>query len=446
MVLIQDCLSHLTLYGSCSCYSLANYRTLLSKINHLRADEKTIVSLQQQSIQLLRRAFLLLSNCAHQNQHSHHDTLTADNTQFWSYLSNHLFQRSSNYALKLAQAFPDLIQCCSVADKQLALKYCIRPSLEHYAATPSKSNVNNIEMIQRLVQSLPNLLLDVTMDAPLSSFPDTLITLSSLLPSLLTHTLPVLGCLLTTASNQLTLDVSESFIQWTIRLTNAWTLSDDGTDNLCHMLIILIQKCVTFQQAFYAHLCHLRLFEQFELMLTSKSTIQPSVIACTLVAVSYHTKSNDENFNYKLTLERIRTYSENNRYNSSWFELLVRLSLSQQYQDKRTRWKSSTLRKTSSSAATNDDDAASSSSSVSDDDSEHRIDAEDVYQADVESLSDDRPTETVTQQNQMSYSNLILFPELVLLGLEIAWQNVDNEWSDQQATNKTSVYVSALGI
>ena len=37
-------------------------------------------------------------------------------------LSNHLFQRQSSYSLKLIQAFPDLIQCCSIMDKKSALK------------------------------------------------------------------------------------------------------------------------------------------------------------------------------------------------------------------------------------------------------------------------------------------------------------------------------------
>jgi hypothetical protein len=95
---------------------------------------------------------------------------------------------------------------------------------------------------------------------------------------------------------------------------------------------------------------------------------------------------------------------------------------------------------------TDDDSLTTSTSSVSTYDLENseQIDEDEVYQGDVESLSDDTPIETIAKQNQTSYSNLILFPELVILGLEIVWQNVDNEWSDQQNTTKTSVYVSQI--
>jgi hypothetical protein len=300
-------------------------------------------------------------------------------------------------------------------------------------------------MIECLIQTLPNLLFDIIIDTPLISLSDTLISLSSAFPTLLIHTLPVLGCLLTSTSDCLNLNISEAFLQLIIKLVNSWSLSNDGIDNLCHILIILLQKCSTFRQAFYAHLCHIHLYEQFEIMLNNKTTIQSSIIASILVAVSYHTKSFDIKFNYKLIVDQIASYSEKNRYNQSWFELLVRLSLSQQYQDKRTRWKSSTINKSHSSNEVDDENSASPTLSLTNVDVENfeEIDEDEVYYGDVESLSDDdEPIETISKQNQTSYSNLILFPELVVLGLETVWQNVDNEWSDQQNTTKTSVYVS----
>jgi hypothetical protein len=179
-------------------------------------------------------------------------------------------------------------------------------------------------------------------------------------------------------------------------------------------------------------------------MFNNKLTIQSSIIASILVSVSYYTKPNDNRFNYKLILEQITLFSEKNRYNQSWFELLVRLSLSQQYQDKRTRWKSSTIHKNHSLNEMDDESPSSSASSITNYEVENfeDVDEDEVYHADVESLSDDTPIETIAQQNQTMYSNLILFPELVILGLETAWQNVDNEWSDQQNTMKTSIYVN----
>ncbi len=439
---VHDCLSYLISFGSCSCYSLSHYRTLLSKINHLKIDETNISLIQQQSIQLLRQAFFLISNCSQRNHHHyHHDNQTADNTLFWSYLSSHLFQRSSHYSLKLIQSFPDLIQCCSINDKQLALKYCITSSLEYYRSNISIQNPTNIEMIECLIQTLPNLLFDIIIDTPLISLSDTLILLVSLFPSLLIPTLPVLGCLLTSTSDCLNLNISEKFLQLIIKLINSWSLSNDGIDNLCHILIILLQKCSTFRQAFYAHLCHIHLYEHFQLMLNNKSTIQSSIIASILVSISYYRKSNDNKFTYKLILDQITLFSEKNRYNQSWFELLVRLSLSQQYQDKRTRWKSSIIHKNYSFNETDDENPTTSTTNV-DVENFEEIDEDEVYYGDVESLSDDIPIETIAKQNQTIYSNLILFPELVILGLEIVWQNVDNEWSDQQNINKTSIYVS----
>ncbi len=432
--------------GSCSCYSLSHYRTLLSKINHLKTDEKNIISLEQQSIQLLRQAFFLISNCSQRNHHHHHhESQTADSTLFWSYLSSHLFQRSSHYSLKLVRSFPDLIQCCSITDKQSALKFCVTSSLEYYRSNVSIQNSTNIEMIECLIQTLPNLLFDIIIDTPLISLSDILISLSSLFPSLLIHALPVLGCLLTSTSDCLNLNISDSFLQLTIKLTNSWALSHDGIDNLCHILIILLQKCSTFRQAFYSHLCHLHLYEQFKLMLDNKLTIQSSIIACILVSISYYSKSNDDKFNYKLILEQITLFSEKNRYNQSWFELLVRLSLSQQYQDKRTRWKSSTIHKNHLLNETDDENPTPLTPSIINVDVENfeEIDEDEVYYGDVESLSDDDiPIETIAKQNKIIYSNLIIFPELVILGLEIVWQNVDNEWNDQQNSTKTLIYVS----
>ncbi|CAF1316351.1 unnamed protein product [Adineta steineri] len=447
--LIHDCLSYLISYGSCSCYSLTHYRTLLSKINHVKTNEKILLSLEQQSIQLLRKSFLLILNCSqrnnynHYHHHHHHDSQIADNSQFWTYLSNNLFQRPSRYSLKLAQSFPDLIQCCSRNEKQSALKLCLLSSLEYYRQNPPIQNTINSEIVEYLIQTLPNLFYDITIDIDLSVISDTLIVLSSLLPTLLIHTLPVLGCLLTSTSDSLNLNISELFIQLIIKLTNSGSLPNDRIDNLCHILIILLQKCPTFRHAFYGHLCHLRLYERFQLMLNNPSTFQSSIIACILVAISYYPKLTDNDFNYKLILEQITLYSEKNRYNSSWFELLVHLSLSQQYQDKRIRWKSSISNKNQSLNESDDENPTTSSSSSVENNEE---DDDDEYHADVESLSDEIPTEIVTKQNQTIYSNLILFPELVILGLEIAWQNVDNEWSNQQTTNKSSIYVTNLVV
>lgn len=453
---IYDCLSYLISYGSCSCYSLAHYRPLLSKINHLlKSDEKIIRSIEQQSIQLLRQAFLLISNCSQRNHHHHHhvaDNQIADNSLFWSYLSHSLFQRGTNYALKLARSFPDIIQCCSTNDKQYALKLCINTSLEYFRSNVTAQNSTNIQMIECLIRTLPNLLFDIVIDTPFTSLADTLISLALLFPTLLIHTLPVLGCLLTSTSDCLNLNISEPFLQLIIKLTNAWSIENDGIDNLCNILIILLQKCPAFRVKFYGHLCHLHLYEQFQLMLNNKSTIHSSIIASTLVSISYHTKPNDSRFNYKLVLEQITLFSERNRFNQSWFELLVRLSLSQQYQDKRTRWKSSAINKTHLSNES-DEDALSSSSSVTSLSSINNYEIEnfddihdddEVYYADVESVSDETPVETIAKQNQTSYSKLILFPELVILGLEIVWQNVDNEWSDHQNTMKTSTYITNL--
>ena len=189
-----------------------------------------------------------------------------DNTLFWSYLSSHLFQRSSHYSIKLVRSFPDLIQCCSITDKQSALRFCITPSLEYHRSNSNATNSEMIEMIEYLVQTLPNLLFDIIIDTPLMSLSDTLISLSSSLPSLLIHTLPVLGCLLTSTSDCLNLTISDSFLKLIIKLTNSWSLTNDGIDNLCHILIILLQKCSIFRQTFYAHLCHLQVYERFQTM------------------------------------------------------------------------------------------------------------------------------------------------------------------------------------
>ena len=445
-------MGYLISYGSCSCYSLAHYRALLAKINHLKMDEKSNSILEQQSIQLLRQAFLLLSNCSQRNSqyHSHHDNQLADNSFFWTYLANHLFQRSSHYSIKLVRSFPDLIQCCSIADKHAALRLCVIPCLEHYRTNVSTQTTTIIEIIECLIRALPNLLFDIVIDRSLISLSDTLISLATLFPTLLIHTLPVLGCLLTATCDCLDIKISEPFLQLIIKLTNAWSLSHEAIDNLCHILIILLQKCPTFRSAFYAHQCHLRLYEHFQLMLNNKSTIQSSIIACILVCISYYSTNNDPRFNYKLIFEQITFYSEKNRYQQSWFELLVRLSLSQQYQDKRTRWKSSstTMRQQSSNEMIDDDTPSSTTNAVSNTDYEREdfqaIDEDEDYCADIESLSEEIPVENMTKQNQTMYSNLILFPELVILGLEIVWQNVDNEWSDQQNPIKSSIYVTNL--
>lgn len=420
-------------------------------MNHLKFDDKSNSLLEQQSIQLLRHAFLLLSNCSQRNSqyHSQHDNQLADNSLFWTYLANHLFQRSSPYSLKLVRSFPDLIQYCSMTDKHAALRLCVIPCLEHYRTNVSTQTTTVTEIIECLIRALPNLLFDIVIDRSLISLSDTLIALATLFPRLLIHTLPVLGCLLTATCDCSDIKISEPFLQLIIKLTNAWSLSHEAIDNLCHILIILIQKCPTFRSAFYAHQCHLRLYEHFQLMLNNKSTIQSSIIACTLVCISYYPKSNDTRFNHKLIIEQITLYSEKNRYQQSWFELLVRLSLSQQYQDKRTRWKSSTpFKQQQSSELIDDDDSSvttdSSSNTNYEVDDFQAIDEDEDYLADVESLSEDIPVETMTKQNQTMYSNLILFPELVVLGLEIVWQNVDNEWSDQQNPTKSSIYVTNL--
>jgi hypothetical protein len=300
-------------------------------------------------------------------------------------------------------------------------------------------------MIEYLVQILPNLLFDIVIDTPLVSLSDTLISLSSTLPSLLIHTLPVLGCLLTSTSDCLNLNISKSFLQLITKLINSWSLSTDGIDNLCHILVILLQKCSVFRQTFYAHSCHVRLYERFQLMLDNKSTMQSSIIASMLVSISYYSKINDQDFNYKLIIDQITLFSEKNRFNQSWFELLVRLSLSQQYQDRRTRWKSSSMNKNQSLNGTDDDNSTTSSSSLGtniDEENPEDMDEDEVYYGDIESFSDEIPIEAVTKQNQTIYSNLILFPELVVLGLKTAWQNVDFEWNENQTTTKTSIYVS----
>ena len=418
-------------------------------------DEKSTEIFEQQSIQLLRQAFLLLSNCSQRNYsyHSHHENQPADNNFFWTYLANHLFQRPSHYSLKLVRSLPDLIQCCSTADKQTALRLCVTPSLEHYRTNVSTQSTTIIEIIECLIRTLPNLLFDIIIDRSLLTLSDTLISLATLFPTLLIHTLPVLGCLLTSTCDSLQINISEPFLQLIIKLTNAWSLSNEAIDNLCHILIILLQKCPTFRSAFYAHQCHLHLYEHFQIMLNNKSTIQSSIVACILVCISYYPKGNDNRFNYKLIFEQITLYSEKNRYQQSWFELLVRLSLSQQYQDKRTRWKSSpSLKQQLSIEMIDDDSPISSSTSTSSSSLTMNYEVEDFptldededYYADVESLNEEIPVEIITKQNQTIYANLILFPELVILGLEIVWQNVDNEWSDQQNPIKSSIYVTNL--
>lgn len=435
---VQDCLSSLISAGSCSCYSLSHYRTLLSKFNHLKT-EKLRAAVEQQSIQLLRQAFLLISQCAQRAHHHHHELSSPDQTHFWSYLATHLFQRPSDYSLQLARTFPELIQCCSSIEKQLALKVCLIPTLEYFRANATPQTA----MIEYLVQTLPNLLFDMHIDLPLLPFSDTLIALSSLFPSLLHHTLPVLGCLLTSTSNSIALEISEAFIQLIIKLTNSWTLTTEDADNLCHILIILLQKSSTFRQAFYARQCHSRLYERFQSIVDRKSPIQSSILASILVSISYYPKSLDHDFTYRTMLDDITRFSEQHRHNQSWFELLVRLSLSKQYQDRRTRWKSSNINR---NLISNDDEQRNTSDSFvdhDDEDTREETDPEENYQADVESLSDDMPRETVTKQSPLTYSNLILFPELVILGLKIAWQNVDHEWNESSNTLKTPVYVSS---
>ena len=416
---------------------------LLSKINYLKTDEKNITSIELQSIKLLRQAFLLISICTQRN---YHHTEISDNTLFWSHLSSHLFQRSSHYSLKLIRSFPDLIQCCSIIDKQAALRFCINPSLEYYCSNSSICKTMNMEMIEYLIQTLPNLLFDVIIDIPLLSLWNTLISLSSLSSSLLIHSLPAFGCLLTSTSDCLNINISEAFLRLIIKLTNSWSLSNDNIENLCHILTILLQKCSTFREAFYAHQCHIRLYEHFQLMLNNQLKIQSSIIAIVLVSVSYYKNSYDNSFNYASILEQIISFSEKNRSNRSWFELLVRLSLSQQYQDKQTRWKSSTNHKNSFYHEIDDENSTILTSSIKDIDVENleEFHEDEIYYADVESLSDERSKETITKQNRMAYANLILFPELVFLGLKIAWQNVENEWLEQRTTTKTSICVSFI--
>ena len=163
-------------------------------------------------------------------------------------------------------------------------------------------------------------------DIPLLSLWNTLISLSSLSSSLLIHSLPAFGCLLTSKSDCLNINISEAFLQLIIKLTNSWSLSNDNIENLCHILIILLQKCSTFREAFYAHQCHIRLYEHFQLILNNQLKIQSSIIAIVLVSVSYYKNSYDNSFNYAIILEQIISFSEKNRSNRSWFELLVRLS------------------------------------------------------------------------------------------------------------------------
>lgn len=341
----------------------------------------------------------------------------------------------------MIRSFPDLIQCCSTNDKQLALKFSIIPSLEYYRSMPIS---NNTEMIECLVQTLPNLLFDIVIDTSLESLLDTLISLSILSPSLLIHTLPALGCVLTSTTNCLNLNISDAFVHLIIKLTQSWSLSNDGIDNLCHLLIILLQKCPMFRQVFYTNLCHLRLYERFQLMLSNKLAMQSSILASVFVAISYSPRPNDEEFNYKSIIEQITLFSEKNRYNRSWFELLVRLSLSRQYHDKQTRWKSSLNSKNATTNEIDDEGSTTSALSVKSGDVENQesIDEDEIYNADIESLSDEIPIEKFTKQNYTIYSNLILFPELVILGLKLTWENVDNEWNEQQVNNKISIYVS----
>jgi hypothetical protein len=300
-------------------------------------------------------------------------------------------------------------------------------------------------MIEYLVQTLPCLLFDMTIDRSLISLSDTLIALTSVHESLLPYTLSVLGCLLTSTSNHATLNISESFVQLIVKLTNSWTLNVDGIDNLCHLIIILLQKSIVFRQAFYAHLCYLRVYEEFRAMLNNQITIQTSIIVCTLTCLSYYTRLNDDHFNYQHILNDLTTYSENNRSNRSWFESLVRLSLSQQYQNRRIRWKNSIH---SRNLFTNDFDdehvndcSSFDSHRQQDDEASERIHADEIYHADVESLSDQLPKDIIKKLYHNRYSNLIVFPEIILLGLRITWQNVDHEWNDQQLTMKTPVYV-----
>jgi len=438
LTFIQDCSTCLITCGSCSCYSLTHYRTLLSKINHFLTERKTNPSLEQRTLQLIRQAFLLISNCSSRSRHHHHhDLALADNNPFWSHLCNHFFQRPTYFSLQLARAFPDLIQCCSIEEKQNALKLCFIPCLEFYRSNPQNSSM----MIEYVVRTLPNLLFDIIIDLPLIPFADTLITLSTMVPSLLPHTLPVLGCLLTSTVDCFTLNISEAFVQFILRLTNSWTLNNDGIDNLCHIIIILLQKSPLFRQAFYARHCHKRIHERFQMIMKNQSSIQSSVLACLLVCVSYHPKNNDEDFNYNSIVEEIKVFSQENRLNQSWFELLVRLSLSQLYQDRRTRWKSSTVPPRISISNDSDEDSVV----VHNDEDEDEIDDEDLYPADIESLAEeDQSEDFVIKEKQNRYSNLILFPELILLGLKIAWENVDHEWNDQQCSIHSPIYVTNL--
>ena len=53
----------------------------------------------------------------------------------------------------------------------------------------------------------------------------------------------------------------------------------------------------------------------FKQWLNNNLTTQSSIIASVLVSVSYYTKTNDKDFNYKLVLEQITLFSEKNRYN-----------------------------------------------------------------------------------------------------------------------------------
>ncbi|CAF1560285.1 unnamed protein product, partial [Didymodactylos carnosus] len=165
----QDCLNVLSSCGSCSCYPLSHYRSLLINVNHLTDH----FNIQRQTISLLRNAFLLIRSCevispTSQSNKQPPDT-TYMNSAFWTYISTHLLQQESltQFSLEFSRSLLDLIQCCSSAEKRTILFVCILPALEYYRLmySSTSTNENTHQIVQNILLTLPTLI-DCVSDLP----------------------------------------------------------------------------------------------------------------------------------------------------------------------------------------------------------------------------------------------------------------------------------------
>ncbi|CAF1046492.1 unnamed protein product, partial [Didymodactylos carnosus] len=485
---IQDCLNILLSCGSCSCYSLSHYRSLLSNVNHFI----DYSCLQRQTISLLRNAFLLIRTCnvssslslsmSFQTNKQSFENIYTNNT-FWTYVSSHLLQQDSStqFSLEFSHWLYDLVQCCSETEKQTILFVCVLPTLDHYRLVYSTTHANeNTEIIvQNILLTLPTLI-DCISDvldplhilqsssnsisnvpSPISNSPssinsvspssncsslppsinikqstistnssllDILISLSTLnaSSSLLSYTLPVIGYILNLTSS--TIEYLGPLIDLVLRCTLRLCCNDLSSQeqNIFQIILILLIKCPSFRHAYFDHVCYTKVHEYFLRIIQGEHSLDhtfSTLLALVLVSSSY---SQQPDFTYEMIIDylyKIRQQHDIRLW--IWLEFLLRLTLSQRYTYIQT-WKTPRTTKIFTQFEQKQDD---SNGSDGDDDVEEDEETDEIYNGDIDSLSDEQ-SKIAGRQKKYIYSNLIVFPELLMICLKLAWENMEYEWNE----------------